>query len=67
MGLDSLLAEITKLNDVRRLGLPDGLFAYCSEKLVAAWRARAIKMYPSDFRDTNEDVRRARRASSSRW
>lgn len=24
----------------------------CSEKLVAAWRARAIKMYPSDFRDT---------------
>jgi hypothetical protein len=24
---------------------------------VAAWRARAIKMYPSDFRDTSEDVR----------
>ncbi|MER6432163.1 hypothetical protein ABT272_31260 [Streptomyces sp900105245] len=29
----------------------------CSEKLVAAWRARAIKMYPSDLRDTNENVR----------
>ncbi|WP_220213237.1 DUF4158 domain-containing protein [Streptomyces shenzhenensis] len=57
VGLDSLLTEITKLNDVRRLGLPDGLFADCSEKLVAAWRARAIKMYPSDFRDTSEDVR----------
>jgi hypothetical protein len=28
-----------------------------SEKLVAAWRARAIKMYPSDFRDAGEDVR----------
>jgi hypothetical protein len=57
VGLDSLLTEITKLNDVRKLGLPDELFTDCSEKLVAAWRARAIKMYPSDFRDTSEDVR----------
>ncbi|MFF1838673.1 hypothetical protein ACFVXE_31460 [Streptomyces sp. NPDC058231] len=57
VGLDSLLTEITKLNDVRKLGLPEGLFADCSEKLVAAWRARAIKMYPSDFRGTAEDVR----------
>lgn len=57
VGLDSLLTEIAKLNDVRKLGLPDGLFADCSEKLVAGWRARAIKMYPSDLRDTSEDVR----------
>ncbi|MEU5090381.1 DUF4158 domain-containing protein [Streptomyces sp. NPDC021356] len=57
VGLDSLLTEITKLNDVRRLGLPDGLFTDCSEKLLAAWRARAIKMYPSDFRETAEDAR----------
>jgi hypothetical protein len=48
---------VTVPNDVRKLGLPDGLFTDCSEKLVAAWRARAIKMYPSDFRDTSEDVR----------
>ncbi|MFC9759065.1 hypothetical protein [Streptomyces sp. NPDC056921] len=27
VGLDSLLTEITKLNDVRRIGLPEGLFA----------------------------------------
>jgi hypothetical protein len=40
VGLDSLLTEINKLNAVRQLGLPDGLFADCSEKLVAAWRAR---------------------------
>jgi hypothetical protein len=57
VGLDALLTEITKVNDVHRLGLPEGLFADCSEKMVAAWRARAIKMYPSDFRDTAEDVR----------
>ncbi|MFF9506776.1 DUF4158 domain-containing protein [Streptomyces sp. NPDC014724] len=36
--------EALLLNDVRKLGLPDGLFADCSEKLVAAWRARAIKI-----------------------
>ncbi|QES17722.1 Tn3 family transposase [Streptomyces venezuelae] len=57
VGLDSLLTEITKLNDVRKLGLTEGLFADCSEKLLAAWRSRAIKMYPSDFRDTAEDAR----------
>ena len=58
-GPDSLLTEITKLTAVRQLRLPEGLFADCSEKLVAAWRARAIKMYPSDFRDAGEDVRTA--------
>ncbi|MFG2631204.1 hypothetical protein [Streptomyces sp. NPDC048473] len=57
VGPKSLLTEITKLTDVRKLGLPEGLFTDCSEKLVAAWRARAIKMYPSDFRDASEDVR----------
>ncbi|WP_265568637.1 DUF4158 domain-containing protein [Streptomyces hygroscopicus] len=32
-----------------QIGLPDGLFVGCSGKLVAAWRARAFKMYPSDL------------------
>ncbi|MEV5928957.1 Tn3 family transposase [Streptomyces cellulosae] len=45
VGLDSLLTEITKLNDVRKLRLADGLFMDCSEKLVAAGRARAINNY----------------------
>ncbi|WP_431998531.1 Tn3 family transposase [Streptomyces fungicidicus] len=57
VSLDSLLTEITKLTGVRQLRLPEGLFADCSEKLVTAWRARAIRMYPSDFRDAGEDVR----------
>lgn len=52
---------------MRKLGLPDGLFADCSEKLLAAWRARAIKMYPSDFRDTAEDVRITLLAALSYW
>lgn len=42
-GLESLLAEVNKLQRVRRLELPADLFADVSEKLVDAWRARASK------------------------
>lgn len=52
-----MLVETTKLNAVRKLGLPDGLFTDCSEKLLGAWRARAIKMYPSGYRDVTTEVR----------
>jgi hypothetical protein len=41
--LDTLLREIDKLAVVRPLGLPADLFADASEKLVAAWRARAAR------------------------
>jgi hypothetical protein len=47
--LETLLAEITKLERVKAIGLPDGLFAGVPEKIVAGWRARAMKMYPSDL------------------
>src|SRR5919204_6748007 len=50
VGLETLLREIEKLTAVLQLGLPDGLFADASEKLVDAWRARAMRSYPSDFR-----------------
>ncbi|MEU5344342.1 MULTISPECIES: hypothetical protein [unclassified Streptomyces] len=45
--LESLLAEVNKLQRVRRLELPANLFADVSEKLVDAWRARASKEYPA--------------------
>lgn len=48
-GLESLLAEVTKLLRVRDLKLPADLFADVSERLVALWRARAAKEYPSDL------------------
>jgi TnpA family transposase len=48
--LDTLLKEISKLERVRALGLPADLFDGWSEKLVGSWRARASKLYPSDFR-----------------
>ncbi|MGH3304903.1 MAG: Tn3 family transposase, partial [Streptosporangiaceae bacterium] len=51
LGLDTLLAEIGKLSTVRALGLAETVFADSSDRIVAAWRARAVRMYPSDFAD----------------
>jgi hypothetical protein len=55
--LETLLTEITKLERVKAIGLPDALFEGVSEKIVAGWRARAMKMYPSDFAAAVDRVR----------
>jgi TnpA family transposase len=57
LGLETLFAEIEKLTIVQALGLPDELFAGISDRLVAAWRARAARMFPSDFKASPEPVR----------
>ena len=57
LGLDTLLAEIGKLSTVRALGLDEAVFGGASDRIVAAWRARAARMYPSDFADCPEPVR----------
>ncbi len=57
VGLETLLREVDKLAAVRALGLPAGLFADASEKLVEAWRARAVRSYPSDLRAAPRPVR----------
>jgi TnpA family transposase len=57
LGLETLLKEIDKLERVRALGLPAGLFAGVSEKLVASWRARAAKEYPAWMRKHPRPVR----------
>ncbi len=51
LGLETLLAEITKLGRVRAIGLPAGLFADVAEKRIIRWRARAVlgSSLPSDF------------------
>ncbi|WP_315915803.1 DUF4158 domain-containing protein [Arthrobacter sp. lap29] len=56
-GLESLLSEVEKLSAAQALALPAGLFAGVSEKVVSALRARAARMYPSDFWDTPQPVR----------
>ncbi len=57
LGLDTLLAEIGKLAMVRALGLTEAVFADASDRIAAAWRARAARMYPSDFEACPEPVR----------
>lgn len=48
--LQTLLVEIRRLERVRALGLPDGLFDEVADAQLQAWRARAAAEYPSDLR-----------------
>lgn len=50
LGLETLLAEITKLNRVRAIGLGEGLFVDVAEQRLARWRARALAEFPSTLR-----------------
>jgi TnpA family transposase len=57
LGLETLLGEIEKLQQLQALGLPAGLFADVSEKLLAAWRARAAPEYAAWLRRHPTPVR----------
>lgn len=57
VGLKTLLLEIEKLERVRAIGLPADLFSHATERQLAAWRARAAKLYPSDLRAAARPVR----------
>lgn len=67
VGLDSLLTEITKLNDVRKLGLPDGLFADCSEKLAGAGDQNVPLGLPRHGGGRADHAARGRRRSPTLW
>jgi hypothetical protein len=56
-GLESLFAEVDKLQRVRKLELPADLFADVSEKQVDAWRARAAKKVDKELTDELKKVR----------
>jgi hypothetical protein len=51
VSLESLLTEVGKLDAVRAVGLPDGLFSGVAPKVVTAWRGRAAVKAPSHLRD----------------
>ncbi len=57
VSLETLLGEVDKLSQVKALGLPAALFAGVSERVVAAWTARAMRAYPSDLRAADVPVR----------
>ncbi|TDC88896.1 hypothetical protein E1161_22820 [Saccharopolyspora aridisoli] len=67
VGLETLLREIDKLTAVRQLGLPGGLFADASEKFVDAWRARAMRSYPSNLRAVRSPRHSAETAVALGW
>jgi len=50
LGLETLLIEIGRLQRVRAVGLPAGLFAGVSEQRIAVWKARALAEFPSTLR-----------------
>lgn len=49
--LNSMLVEIGKLEAVRAVGLPDGVFTGIAPKVVTGWRARAAVEAPSHLRE----------------
>jgi hypothetical protein len=51
VSLNTMLAEIAKLEAVRAVGLPAGLFAGVAPKVLAGWRARAAVEAPSHLRE----------------
>jgi hypothetical protein len=55
VSLASMLTEISRLEAVRAIGLPDGLFADVAPRVVAAWRSRAAVESPSHLRDQRSD------------
>ncbi|MDL4772889.1 hypothetical protein [Actinomadura xylanilytica] len=50
VSLESMMTEIRRLEAVRSIGLPEGLFADVAPKVLAAWRARAAVEAPSHMR-----------------
>jgi TnpA family transposase len=58
LGLETLLAEITKLMRVRAVGLPLDLFTDVPERRIEVWKNRALVEYPSTLRrDHTPEVR----------
>ena len=49
--------EAAKLALLRHIGLPASLFADVAPKVLAAWRSRAARMYPSDFAKAPDPVK----------
>jgi hypothetical protein len=68
VGLDSLLAEIAKLNEVRRIGLPKGMFTDCSQKLLHWFTGSTDALaLPAKYADVDGKTRCYDAAARCRW
>ncbi|MGH3518504.1 MAG: Tn3 family transposase [Haloechinothrix sp.] len=56
VSLESMMTEISKLEAVRAVGLPAGLFADVAPKVLDGWRARAAVEAPSHLRRHSEPL-----------
>jgi hypothetical protein len=56
VSLSSMLTEVSRLEAVRALGLPVGLFADVPPKVLAGWRARAAVGSPSHLRGHGDEL-----------
>jgi Tn3 transposase DDE domain/Domain of unknown function (DUF4158) len=56
VSLTTMLTEVAKLEAVRAIGLPAGVFADVAPKIVAGWRARASVESPSHLREHTPEV-----------
>jgi TnpA family transposase len=56
LSLDSMLAEIHKLEELRRFALPAGLFSDVAPRIVDGWRSQAMVEAPSHLRRHAEPV-----------
>jgi TnpA family transposase len=56
VSLSSMLTEISRLEAVRAVGLPAGLFADVAPKVLAGWRARAAVESPSHLREHSDEL-----------
>jgi hypothetical protein len=57
VSLESMLTEISKLDAVRAVRLPDGVFSGVAPKVVTAYRARAAVEAPSHLRTHPEPLK----------
>jgi hypothetical protein len=57
VSLDSLLSEITKLQHLRKIGLPDDLFKQVSPKVLQIYSKRAATEHPRELRWHPEPIR----------
>ncbi|MEU1164671.1 DUF4158 domain-containing protein, partial [Streptomyces sp. NPDC005921] len=57
VSLNSLLDEISKLKQVRAVGVPEKVFTGIGVRVINAWRARASASSPSHLRRFNPEVR----------
>jgi len=59
VSLDTMLTEIAKLEAIRAVGLPAGLFDGVAAKVVEGWRARAMVESPSHLREHRQPTKLA--------